>query len=171
VFNQRRSGSNGAFAADVPLTNRALKAKAVGLLALREYTRAELLKKLTPLAQTPEAVLEVLDELAKDGWQSDERFAAAFSHQKSLKQGAALVAQGMRQKGVPDALIAQTLQNLSATEQTRARSVWDKKFSSEGRPNDARSWARQARFLASRGFGSAVIRQVLGSSGSCEDDV
>jgi len=171
VFNQRRSGSNGAFAADVPLTNRALKAKAVGLLALREYTRAELLKKLSPLAQTPEAVLEVLDELAKDGWQSDERFAAAFSHQKSLKQGAALVAQGMRQKGVPDALIAQTLQNLSATEQTRARSVWDKKFSSEGRPNDARSWARQARFLASRGFGSAVIRQVLGSSGSCEDEV
>jgi regulatory protein len=170
VFNQRRSGSNGAFAADVPLTNRALKAKAVGLLALREYTRAELLKKLSPLAQTPEAVLEVLDELAKDGWQSDERFAAAFSHQKSFKQGAALVAQGMRQKGVSDALIAQTLQNLSATEQTRARSVWDKKFSSEGRPNDARSWARQARFLASRGFGSAVIRQVLGSSGSCEDD-
>jgi len=170
MFNQRRSGSNGAFAADVPLTKRALKAKAVGLLALREYTRAELLKKLSPLAQTPEAVLEVLDELAKDGWQSDERFAAAFSHQKSFKQGAALVAQGMRQKGVSDALIAQTLKNLSATEQTRAYSVWEKKFSTEGRPTDARSWARQARFLASRGFGSGVIRQVLGSSGSGEED-
>jgi regulatory protein len=76
----------------------------------------------------------------------------------------------MRQKGLSDALIAQTLQNLSATEQTRAYSVWEKKFSTEGRPTDARSWARQARFLASRGFGSGVIRQVLGSSGSGEED-
>ncbi len=171
MFNQRRSGSAEAFAAAVPLTKRALKAKAVGLLALREYTRAELLKKLSPLAETPETAFEVLDELARDGWQSDERFAAAFSHQKSFKQGAALVAQGMRQKGVPDTLIAQTLQNLSATEQARARSVWEKKFLKEGRPNDVRSWARHARFLANRGFGSGVIRQVLGSSGSCEDDV
>lgn len=171
MFHQRRSGSNGAFAAGVPLTKRALKAKAVGLLALREYTRAELLKKLSLLAETPETVLEVLDELVKDGWQSDERFAAAFSHLKSSKQGAALVAQGMRQKGVSDALIAQTLQNLSATEQTRAHSVWEKKFAKEGRPADARSWARQARFLASRGFGSGVIRQVLGSSRSGEEDL
>uniref|UniRef100_UPI0040478E55 recombination regulator RecX n=1 Tax=Orrella sp. TaxID=1921583 RepID=UPI0040478E55 len=170
MFNQRRSDSDASFVADSLLSKRALKAKAVGLLAVREYTRAELLKKLSPLAQTPETLIAVLDELAQGGWQSDERFAAAFSHHKSHKQGAALVAQGMRQKGVSDALIAQTLQNLSATEQTRALSVWEKKFAREGRPNDARSWARQARFLASRGFGSAVIRKVLGSTGACEDD-
>lgn len=169
MFNQRRSGSNEAFAAAVPLTKRALKAKAVGLLALREYTRAELLKKLSPLAETPEMMTEVLDELAAGGWQSDERFAAVFSHHKSVKQGAALVAQGMRQKGISDALITECMQNLIATEQTRARSVWEKKFSKEGRPNDARSWARQARFLASRGFGAGVIRQVLGSIGSVDE--
>lgn len=170
MFNQRRSGSEAGFGAETPLSKCALKAKAVGLLAIREYTRAELLKKLSPLAQTPEALVAVLDELEKGGWQSDERFAAAFGHHKSHKQGAALVAQGMRQKGVSDALIAQTLQNLSATEQTRAHSVWEKKFAREGRPNDARSWARQARFLASRGFGSADIRKVLGSSGASEDE-
>lgn len=170
MFNQRRSSSDAAFVAEAPLSKRALKAKAVGLLAIREYTRAELLKKLSPLAESPETLTAVLDELTKGGWQSDERFAAAFSHHKSHKQGAALVAQGMRQKGVSDALIAQTLQNLSATEQTRAHSVWEKKFAREGRPSDARSWARQARFLASRGFGSAVIRKVLGSTGTCEDD-
>lgn len=169
MFNQRRSVSNEAFAAAVPLTKRALKAKAVGLLALREYTRAELLKKLSPLAETPEMMAEVLDELAAGGWQSDERFAAVFSHHKSVKQGAALVAQGMRQKGISDALITECMQNLIATEQTRARSVWEKKFSREGRPNDARSWARQARFLASRGFGAGVIRQVLGSIGSVDE--
>lgn len=169
MFNQRRSGSNEAFAAAVPLTKRALKAKAVGLLALREYTRAELLKKLSPLAETPEMMTEVLDELAAGGWQSDERFASVFSHHKSVKQGAALVAQGMRQKGISDALITECMQNLIATEQTRARSVWEKKFSKEGRPNDARSWARQARFLASRGFGAGVIRQVLGSIGSVDE--
>jgi regulatory protein len=73
MFNQRRSGSNEAFAADVPLTKRALKAKAVGLLALREYTRAELLKKLSPLAETPEMMSEVLDELTAVIRQARER--------------------------------------------------------------------------------------------------
>lgn len=165
MFNQRRTHSAGALA-DTPLTKRALKAKAVGLLALREYTRAELLKKLGPLTQSPEALLEVLDDLAKEGWQSDERFANAFGHHKATKQGAALVAQGMRQKGVPDALISQTLQSLSESELSRARVVWEKKFAREGLATDARAWARQARFLAGRGFASAVVRQVLGSRGS-----
>jgi len=167
VFNHQRTGSTTA---DTPLSKKALKAKAVALLALREYTRAELLKKLQPLAQDPDVLLEVLDELAKGGWQSDERFATAFSHHKSAKQGAALVAQGMRQKGVPDALITQALRTLSDTESLRAHAVWEKKFAREGKPTDARSWARQARFLASRGFASAVIRQVLGSSAASGED-
>lgn len=196
MFNQRRSGTRAAKASDnfdnadngdngdnvaasdtadafditpKPLSKTALKSKAVRLLALREYTRAELLKKLKPLSGDLNLLEEVLDELAQGGWQSDERFATAFSHHKASKQGAALVAQGMRQKGVPDALIAQTLQSLRDSESSRARAVWEKKFSREGRPSDARAWARQARFLASRGFASSVIRQVLGSDGEDSD--
>jgi regulatory protein len=41
----------------------------------------------------------------------------------------------------------------------RARTVWRKKF--PGAPVDAQEWARQARFLQSRGFASDVIRRLL----------
>jgi regulatory protein len=41
----------------------------------------------------------------------------------------------------------------------RARAVWAKKFSAA--PADAREWARQARFLQSRGFSTEIIRKLL----------
>lgn len=146
-----------------PLKKSALKAKAVGWLARREHTRAELTKKLHPFAESTEVIIEVLDELERGGWQSDERFARAFCHHKSQKQGASLVAQGMRDRGVPDDLIAEAVETLRTSEIERARLVWEKKFAREGRPIDRKAWARQARFLASRGFAAAVISRVLGS--------
>ena len=42
---------------------------------------------------------------------------------------------------------------------TRAAAVWRGKFS--GKPHDAREWARQARFLQSRGFSTDIIRKLL----------
>jgi len=153
-----------------PLKKSALKAKAVGWLARREHTRAELKKKLQPYAENFEAIIEVLDELERGGWQSDERFARAFCHHKSQKQGASLVAQGMRERGVPDDLIVESIESLRDSENDRARLVWEKKFSREGRPSDRKTWARQARFLASRGFGAAVISRVLGSDGDPTED-
>ncbi|MFO7748239.1 MAG: recombination regulator RecX [Orrella sp.] len=154
----------------VLLKKPALKIKAVAWLARREHTRAELVKKLQPLAEDPDDILAVLEELRQGGWQSDERFARAFTHHKSQRQGAALVAQGMRQKGVPDEMIADTLQALAGSEYGRARDVWEKKFARQGPPTDHKSWARQARFLASRGFAADVIRRVLGSKGDPDND-
>jgi regulatory protein len=37
--------------------------------------------------------------------------------------------------------------------------VWSRKFSAA--PGDAREWARQARFLQSRGFATDIIRRLL----------
>ena len=37
-------------------------------------------------------------------------------------------------------------------------------------PADAREWARQARFLQSRGFATDIIRRVLKSAGASEDE-
>lgn len=154
----------------LPLKKSALKAKAVAWLSRREHTHAELIKKLQPLTDDKDLIAEVLEELKRGGWQSDERFARAFTHHKSQRQGAALVAQGMRQRGVSDAVIADSLQTLAGSEYSRAQAVWEKKFAREGLPTDRKSWARQARFLASRGFASDLIRRVLGSKGDPDDD-
>jgi regulatory protein len=41
----------------------------------------------------------------------------------------------------------------------RAREIWARKFASP--PADAREWARQARFIQSRGFSTDIIRRLL----------
>ncbi|MCD8494455.1 MAG: recombination regulator RecX [Burkholderiaceae bacterium] len=151
-----------------PLPAAQLKAKAVRWLAAREYTRTELARKLGPYADTPEDVETVLDDLERGGWQSDARFVQSFQRVKSGKQGSALIAQGLRQKGVDPDLIARTLDQLKDTELERARAVWDKKFGKVGVSRDPKEKARQARFLASRGFGGDVIRRVVG--GEVEQD-
>jgi len=144
------------------LSAKQLKAKAVRWLAVREHTRAELARKLTPYTDMPEVIETVLDDLEREGWQSDARFAQSFQRVKSVKQGSALVAQGLRQKGVAPELIARTVQALKGTELARAQAVWDKKFGKAGLAQDAKEQARQARFLASRGFAGDVIRRVVG---------
>jgi regulatory protein len=144
-----------------PLTSEQLKAKAVRLLALRDHTRLELSRKLAPFASDLNDVERVLDQLQASGWQSDARVAISICRVKSQKQGSALIAQAMRQKGLSAALIDEAVVALKDTELARARVVWEKKF---GQPaTDAKDKARQMRFLASRGFSTDVIYRVVGA--------
>jgi regulatory protein len=147
-----------------------LKARAVRWLSMREHTRIELERKLHSISVDTEAINAVLDELSRGGWQSDERFAKTFGHYKASRQGALLIAQSMRQKGVPTHLIDQTMAELASTELSRARLVWDKKFGGQGPPASREQYAKQGRFLAGRGFNSDVIRRVLGQGLEKDDD-
>ena len=145
-----------------PLSAAQLKARAVKWLAVREYTRGELARKLKAYTDTPEDIESVLDDLERQGWQSDARFAQSFQRVKAARQGNALIAQGLRQKGVDPELIDQTLDQLKDTELQRAQAVWAKKFGKTGVSSEPKEKARQARFLASRGFAADVIRRVVG---------
>jgi regulatory protein len=139
-----------------------LKARAVRLLSMREHTRAELARKLGAISEDADLINSVIEDLARGGWQSDERFAKTFGQHKSNRQGSMLIAQAMRQKGLPAHLIEDTVAELAATELSRARVVWEKKFGAQGRPTTREQYAKQGRFLAGRGFGSDIIRRVLG---------
>jgi len=145
-----------------------LKARAVRWLAMREYTRTELAHKLKSYTDIPEDIETALDDLEREGWQSDARFAQSFQRVKATKQGSALIAQGLRQKGIAPELITETLEQLKSTELERAKSVWDKKFGKTGISSDPKEKAKQGRFLMSRGFGAGVIRRVI--SGEIEQD-
>jgi regulatory protein len=134
-----------------------LRQRAVRLLARREHTRVELARKLSPHG-TPEEIDTVLNELARTGLQSDARFAESYVRSQSARLGAARLRQALRTKGVATELIETGLVDLP-DEMERAREVWTKKFAAP--PNDAREWAKQARFLQGRGFSSEVIRRLL----------
>jgi regulatory protein len=134
-----------------------LRSRAIKLLARREHTRAELVRKLAPHG-TPEEIDTVLADLANSGLLSDARAASAYVRGHAARFGASRLRQTLRTKGVAAELIEEQVAELPA-EIDRAREIWTKKFGTP--PADAREWARQARFLQSRGFAAEVIRRLL----------
>ena len=173
-----------------PRPGLSLKARAVGLLSRREHSRRELERKLAPHAESPEVLAQLLDELARAGWQSDARFTQGWVHRKAPGQGAARIVQDLKQQGIaPDALL-QVRAELKETEFARAQAVWARKFSSTlsslsqtsseaakfsapqfSAPKLSQAeYAKQGRFLASRGFSMDIIRRVLKQTSHHHDE-
>src|SRR5260221_10210488 len=59
----------------VAKTEPSLRARAMRFLARREHSRAELARKLAPIAAAGEDIEALLDELSAKGWLSDARYA------------------------------------------------------------------------------------------------
>ena len=145
-----------------------LRQKAVALLARREHTRAELSRKLAPHG-TDEEIDAVINQLQTSGLQSDARFAEAFLRAKAARFGPARLRQTLRQKGVDAEMASEQIAAAGLPDELdQARTVWSRKFGTV--PADAKEWARQARFLQSRGFSSDAIRRLLKDGGDMEGD-
>ncbi|WP_269532240.1 recombination regulator RecX [Chitinimonas sp. BJYL2] len=143
-----------------------LRNKALKLLNGREHSRAELRRKLISRVETSDSEVDaLLDELEGRNWLSDARFAAAYVSAHAARFGKLRIQHDLRERGVADALIETALaaMNEEDDELSRARNVWQKKFTAL--PQDARERGRQIRFLQARGFGFDVIRRVLGGLG------
>ncbi|GAB2179998.1 hypothetical protein DLREEDagrD3_02210 [Denitratisoma sp. agr-D3] len=148
-----------------PLSVGELKAKAVRLLARREHSRAELLRKLSPHGN-PEDIETVLADLQRHNLQSDARFAESYVRSLGERFGVAKLRHTLRGKGIATEVVEAELGKADlADDSERARAVWAKKFAAA--PTDAKEWARQARFLQSRGFATDVIRRVLKELDAC----
>jgi len=152
-----------------PRPGLSLKARAVGLLSRREHSRAELQRKLAPHADSQEALEKVLYDLTQAGWQSDVRFTQGWVHRKASLHGAARIAQDLKLLGIPAEAIAAVRSELKESEFSRAQAVWSRKFSLSADSISAAEYAKQARFLASRGFSTEIIRRVLKNPGHHED--
>jgi regulatory protein len=122
----------------------------MGYLARREHTPVELARKLQHAGYAEDEIRTVLEELSERGWLSSERFAAHYVTQKQAKFGSQKLAHELRQKGVEESVIQQTLETARESELERAREIWRKKFGKS--PADQKEKARQIRFLQSRGF-------------------
>lgn len=142
-----------------PLGVKELRAKAIQLLARREHSRAELLRKLSPHGCI-EDIEFVLAELQRHNLQSDTRFAESYVRSHGERFGVAKLRHTLRSKGIAGEVVEAELGSGDlADESARARAVWARKFAAV--PADGKEWAKQARFLQSRGFSTDVIRRVL----------
>ena len=143
-----------------------LKARALRLLARREHTRVELVRKLAPVAGSPATLEALLDRLEGRKQLSDERFAETRAHRLSRKFGAARVRRELVAKGVERETAARFAADVEKTEFERARSILARKYRTPATTPKER--ARRARFLQFRGFSADVIRRSLASAATEE---
>ena len=143
-----------------------LKGQALRLLGAREYSRAELERKLAPFEETPGSLAEALDALQAMGFIDDQRVLESVLHRRAVKLGINRIRQELQGKGLAPEVVLDAVTQLRATEVERASEVWRKKFGVP--PTDAAGRAKQMRFLASRGFAGDTINKVV--SGSFDDD-
>ncbi len=155
--------------APADITPAKMRNYAMGLLTGRDYSRVELATKLNKRFDEHSAIDEVLQRLADEGLQSDVRFAEAFVRSRILRgHGLTRIRQDIRQKGIADELVGQTLDAADVDWMALARDVAQRKFG-QRRAADQRETAKRMRFLQYRGFNYDQIKYAL--DGSSEDPV
>lgn len=168
-----------------------LRARALRLLARREYSRQELAGKLLskpaprparrtsrddfaadPVADdvdAPPAVAEVhalLDDLEQRKMLSDNRYAEMRARVRAPRYGDSRLRQELAQKGIDRDTIAAVLAE-QPDELARCHEIWLKKFAQL--PRDMNERMKQTRHLASRGFAMRVIQHVLRGESNIDD--
>jgi regulatory protein len=136
-----------------------VKGRALRLLASREYSRLELERKLAAKEPDPGEIKQALDDLQAKGFLDEQRVVESIVHRRAGRVGAGRIRQELQAKGIDAERVAVAVASLNATEFERAREVWRRKFGTL--PEDASQRAKQARFLAARGFSGEVVRRVL----------
>jgi regulatory protein len=103
----------------------------------------------------------LLDDLETNGWLSEARFVEHVTTVRRRRFGAARILRELRDKGVSEDALAALQPQLKNSEIEAARAVWRKKFGQL--PATLAERAKQSRFLASRGFSTEIVHQVLRS--------
>lgn len=145
-----------------------MRQRALDYLGKREYSYVELGKKLQPFAEENDDIAAILEDFKKRGWLSDARFTEQLIHARKVKFGSARVANELREKGVANDLIETAVAAIQENELENALAVCRKKYKDS--PKSREDWARQARFLQSRGFGFDVIKKVLNLSQQADQE-
>ena len=136
-----------------------LKGRALRLLARREHSRAELMRKLAPHETEPGQRSQVLDELEAKGFLSEARVVESLMHQRASQWGTRRLLLALQVKGIAGDWVDEALAPLQQDEHARAQALWLKRFGRLAQTPAERS--RQAHYLMARGFGPETVRRVV----------
>jgi regulatory protein len=140
--------------------NKALHC-AVGLLARREHSLAELEDKLTKKGYEKAEIQEALATCKRQGLQSDARFADSLSRVRMRQgYGPMRIRQELKAKHVASEHIEEVLSIDSDYWLEHAMNVWDKKYRCLGHASFAEK-QKQRQFLLYRGFSMETIVKVV----------
>lgn len=144
------------------LTYKDVLSKAVDLLARREHRIKELEIKLSAKKYSEHFITQVIFKLLENDLLSEERFTESYIRSRQNRGfGPQKIKIELRHKGIDDVLIERYLMETSMLWYEIAENEYNKKYR-EQPANDYNTWAKQAKFLQSRGFTNNHIYHVLG---------
>lgn len=138
---------------------RSLESRAVGLLARRDYSQAELRARLLATGAAAEEVDALLTTLIARGYLSDDRFARSMIGKKTGAYSRRAIAEALKAKGVAGDVATQAFEEHPQDDDAALVALWRRRFGQA--PADEREKARQVRFLQSRGFSLSAIFRLL----------
>lgn len=141
------------------LTGTRLRSYAFAVLTRREYSKKELIEKLSTYAQSYDEVLALVDEFAAANYQSDERVAEmTVRSQMQRGKGPQRIKQVLKSKALDQAHVKEQLKEIDWFAQAYQLKI--RKYGTEV-ATDPKLKAKQARFLLYRGFQMDVVMKAI----------
>ena len=141
------------------LTGTRLRSYAFAVLTRREYSKKELIEKLSTYAQSHDEVLALVDEFAAANYQSDERVAEmTVRSQMQRGKGPQRIKQVLKSKALDQAHVKEQLKEIDWFAQAYQLKI--RKYGTEV-ATDPKLKAKQARFLLYRGFQMDVVMKAI----------
>lgn len=135
-----------------PASAEAAKKRALWLLDKRDYSRAELIGKLTEKGYTDAAAETAVDRLAELGYVDDARYAPiVVRHYAAKGYGARRVRQELQRRGIPKELWDAALEEMPAQDETVDQLLRSRLRGAD--PGDRAALKRATDALVRKGYG------------------
>jgi regulatory protein len=143
------------------LAEERVKADCLRLLSIRDHSQQELFQKLSAKGHSAELIKHVINDFAKNNWQSDQRYAESYARQRLQKGfGNLRVSYELKQHGIEVESFRTWAEDLAGDEMDLLEQLYLKKYSPE--TNISRNeWAKRFRFLLQRGFPANLINELF----------
>lgn len=159
-----------------------LRNKALRLLTTREHSREELLRKLAQAKArnakreeqehdrnvAKDDIEKLVDSLAAQGWQSDERFAEAMVRRLSGQASKRFIAEKLAQAGVKKDAAQLAVEAIESDDFEIAQQLWNRRYGET--PSNDKERQRHIRFLLSRGFHLSDAFKIVPRATSLQSD-
>ncbi|MEE9424562.1 MAG: regulatory protein RecX [Methylococcales bacterium] len=140
-------------------TSNKIKQICLELLARGELTRQLLADKLAQRGYQSDAVMQVIDELTEQGWQSDQRYTEQYIAMRSRKGfGPVRIQMELQQRGIDETIASHAVSDVLW--QDNLANAYRKKYNNSSITN----WSdrtKRMRFLQYRGFPSEQIQRFM----------
>lgn len=141
------------------LTGTRLRSYAFAVLTRKEYSKKDLIEKLCLYAQNRNEVLELVEELARENYQSDKRVAEMTVRSQIRKgKGPNRIKLALKAKSIDKELAKDDIAEVDWYEEAYQLKV--KKYGTEV-ATDPKLKAKQIRFLQYRGFEMDAIMKAI----------